>query len=505
MHPFARRAILASALLAWVSSAARAQWPSTTLPPDNWAVPFVEHLIQSGIIPDPDPLTRPLSRSAVLRSLLSVDTAALPAEVGSTVGDLIRRLEAPMSGPTMALFPYVGLRSVSQGRRDPLRAGGQGSTAIQMGFEGWATTGPFAMSSAGILDRGLRFDPDYTGSKDRPLAFRFYDAYVSVQRRYGEIAYGSVDRNWGPAGIEGLMHSSGPYGYDHLFARIGASNLRLELLLAQLNDTLSPSGTTEHRWWFGHRLVLRPWPWIVGSLEEGILFREGPTLETWYLNPLSLSKFTREQNGLPDSAKVEWAGDLWLRLPRGMVLQLQMLINDMTLLSPHKAAPDRLGGTALIDIPLSRRASIRALGTFVSSLTYRTFSDAAVETQIIRNVGLGRNFDDYAQWTLSGGWLARPRVLISPELTLLLQGEGNILKQTPLPDPHYPFLFVGTVERTMRVGLRIQTWSWKSFDLSVQGGLNRINNVNNVPGVSTTRPTGEVVLRYHLGGEFATP
>src|SRR5256714_7180039 len=53
------------------------QEPSAYVPLDDWTMPYVEHLIATGAIPAPPPLTRPLRRSDVLRALAAADTGHL--------------------------------------------------------------------------------------------------------------------------------------------------------------------------------------------------------------------------------------------------------------------------------------------------------------------------------------------------------------------------------------------------------------------------------------------
>src|ERR1051326_713741 len=116
---------------------------------------------------------------------------------------------------------------------------------------------------------------------------------------------------------------------------------------------------------------------------------------------------------------------------------------------------------------------------------------------------MGRNFDDYSQWTLSASVAPTPRAVFTPDLTLLLQGEGDIRKpMPPYPAPDYPFLFVGTVERTLRVGSAARIWLFDKLDIDANAGIHFVSNRMNVPGASATRFVGSVAFRYRWGGEF---
>ena len=95
--------------------------------------------------------------------------------------------------------------------------------------------------------------------------------------------------------------------------------------------------------------------------------------------------------------------------------------------------------------------------------------------------------------------------LLSPELTLLRQGEGNL--NTPIPTgatlADTPTLFIGTVERTWRAALGV---SGQQGPLAIQanGGLHYIQNEGNVSGHNRTRLVGRIQATLGIGrrGQF---
>jgi hypothetical protein len=110
----ARRAVLHAALLiatgllvspALTGGGARAQQASPYVPLQHWTMPYVEHLIARGVIPDPTPLTRPLKRSDVVRVLREVDTLSVGEAVVKTVRRLLAALEAEPRGPPPSPSP----------------------------------------------------------------------------------------------------------------------------------------------------------------------------------------------------------------------------------------------------------------------------------------------------------------------------------------------------------------------------------------------------------------
>src|SRR5256885_10135806 len=106
--------------------------------------------------------------------------------------------------------------------------------------------GPAVLVSHPYIDTRLKWDPDYLGKKDRVIAGRTAEAYVSTQWSFGELFFGSVDRNWGPRITDGLLVSPNPYSYDHLDVRIGTDGVYLEGLLTQLDDVADTSGVPQH-------------------------------------------------------------------------------------------------------------------------------------------------------------------------------------------------------------------------------------------------------------------
>src|SRR6266700_2506868 len=200
------------------------QQASPYVPLDDWTMPYVEHLIATGVIPDPAPLTRPLRRADVLRALESVDTLHLSPALIAT-------------------------------------------THLQ-------------------LDTRLKYDPDWFGKQDRAIAGRTAEAYVDAQWKFGEVFFGRLDRNWGPPGIPGLLLSANPYGLDHFAVTVGSAKLQLQALATQLDDRDSGSAVV-HRFMVQHRLRLVQGRWGVALWEGTVLAGRDRSFEPWYLNALN--------------------------------------------------------------------------------------------------------------------------------------------------------------------------------------------------------------------------
>ena len=475
-----------------------AQEASPYLPLSHWSTPYLDHLIAAGRMADPSPLSRPFKVQDVVRALEAVDsnvvTGAQWAVVRLIRSDLVRH----MRGPSARMDVHAAVTGSSHARRDPLREAGPGHGTFSGGAALTLYFGPAVFVSHPYFDTRLKWDPDYLGKKDRVIAGRAAEAYVSAQWRFGELFFGSVDRNWGPRITEGLLVSPSPYSYDHLGVRIGTDGIYLEGLVTQLDDVPDTSGVPNHRYFIAHRFTIRP-PWNTTiSLWEGTIVA-GPDrqLEPWFANIFTLGILQQyDQNS---QANNMLGLDVTTRIKRTQLFA-SVLIDDIQV--DKQTAGDReppsYGFTVGAQGGISRYGWT-ALYTQVSNLAYRTPNPA--EAVMRRNVGLGRNFSDYDQLTLRGSMIAGPGVLLEPEITLLRQGQGDF--RLPYPTvaqfDSTPTLFAGTVTRTLRLALagRVAHGRWV---LSGDGGVHLIHN-----GPEKTRWVGSVQLMWRTKKEGRIP
>ncbi len=152
-----------------------------------------------------------------------------------------------------------------------------------------------------------------------------------------------------------------------------------------------------------------------------------------------------------------------------------------------------------------RSASWTAYYTRVANLTYRTPNPAeAVER---RFVGLGRNFSDYDQATVSATILAAPQLLVSPEVTLLRQGEGDFrLPYPPISAYRTTATFLqGVVERTLRAALSGSYTPDAHLGLRFDAGVHHISDYGHVTGQTRTKFVGSVSVTYRFGWQGGLP
>src|SRR3954464_11469380 len=100
MRPWSRLALasLFSSVAFSFPSVALSQEASPYLPLSHWSVPFIEHLIASGRIVDPTPLSRPFKVDQVLRTLEAVDSNVVTRAEWTVVKQIRRELARNMRG-----------------------------------------------------------------------------------------------------------------------------------------------------------------------------------------------------------------------------------------------------------------------------------------------------------------------------------------------------------------------------------------------------------------------
>ena len=491
------RPLLAVLLIA-VATPLAAQEASPYLPLSHWSMPFLEHLIAAGRIPDPAPLSRPFKVDQVLRALDAVDSAVVTGAEWSVVKQIRNDLVRTMRGPSARMDVHAGIAASSHARRDPLREAGVGHATYSGGAALTLYFGPAVLVSHPYIDTRLKWDPDYFGKKDRVIAGRTAEAYVSAQWNFGELFFGSLDRNWGPRFTDGLLVSPNPYSYDHLDVRLGTQGIYLEGLITQLDDINDTSGTPEHRYFIAHRFTIRP-PWnTMFSLWEGtIVAGRDRQLEPWFANIFTLGLLTQyDQNSQSNNLL---GLDVVTRVKRTQLFA-QVLLDDIQVDRSNAAdkEPPSYGFT------LGAQGGIARFGwtafyTRVANLTYRTPNPA--EAVMRRGVGLGRNFSDYDQLTFKGSMIAGPGVLLEPEVTVLRQGQGDFRLPYPTIAQYAstPTLFAGTVTRTIRLALAGSAARGR-WTITGNGGVHLIHN-----GPEKTRWVGTVALQWRTRKEGRIP
>jgi hypothetical protein len=353
------------------------------------------------------------------------------------------------------------------------------------------------------VDTRLKYDPDWFGKKDRVIAGRTAEAYVDARWKFGEVFFGRLDRNWGPSGIQGLLLSANPYGLDHLALAVGNSKVQLQAIASQLDDRDS-SGTVVHRYMMQHRLLFTPGRWGVALWEGSVLSGTARSFELWYLNPLNSGILEQWNNG----GNVNSFVGLDVQRRSDVTLFGQLMLDDIQV--DRAAAADKKPTSYALTVGMEGGVgggptAWRAWYTRVTNLTYRNEDD--LQVPLYHFLGTGRNFDDYDQLTVTLGVLPRAGLLLTPEVTLLRQGEGDPRQPHPTVAayPTTATIFQGVVERTLRGALSGTFAASGRLSIGFDAGVHRITNFQHARGDTRTRFLGRVSLSYRFRHEGALP
>jgi hypothetical protein len=499
MHAPISPLLVAMVLAGVFAPAQAAAQASPYLSLDDPRLPLLEHLIARGEVEDPLPMVRPFRRADAVRVLAVADSST------ATSAGLIARLRAELEDPAgnrWRIEGRAGGQAYSHARRELVQPFGPDGARPYVELTGEASFGRILMVTRPVVEPRLTLDPDWPGRRDVDVAGRMADAYLSAQFKYGSVFYGQMDRNWGPVGLPGIPLSN--YGYERqgLALEIGNRSLRLSALATELQDETDSLGRTVHRYYFVHRLHAGLSRRLAVALWEGVVVAGvSRNFETRYRNPLSLS-YLANTIGLGDRGNVLLGADIrWQAFGR-TTFNAQLAVDDFWYRNRQRNR-DRWALTIGAEGPLLETAAWHVLYTQVSSLALRAFDRADNFTDA--GVGIGRNFTDQDQLSLRVTLPVRSRWLVSPELTLLRQGEGGINDPYPVPDAagvlSTPSLFIGTVERTYRaaVGLSGRTGP---LDLAANAGFHHVVNSGHLEGRTDSGFVGRIqaTLGFSRGG-----
>ena len=503
-------ALTGGAMLVTGGAVLAAQEASPYVPLEHWATPYVEHLITTGVIADPMPLTRPFKRADLVRALRAADTARVNPATRRTLRLLLRALADRSPAPAYRIEGAVGIAAATHAFRDPLELerGLPPRVAVRRAFASagldlHVAFGPVVLVSHPVVDTRLQFDPDWYGTGDNATAFP--EAYASAQWRQGELFFGTLARNWGPSGVQGVLVSDNPYSLDHLYVTFGTPRVRLQLLATQLDTRPDSTGApVVNRYLSVSRAWIRlPRRWTLAVWQAGVWSGVGRQLEPWFLNPTAWSYIRQSNTGTNVNSFLGF--DVERRAAATVFAQFMLDDIQVSRRIPSDLKPTSYAFTVGAKGRVRSAAAAWTLFyTQVANLTYRNEDD--LQVPLYHLLGTGRNFSDYDQATLKVGLLARPGLLLEPELTLLRQGEGDPRLPHPLV-PAYPStatLFQGVVERTVRLALG-GSWQLGGFQLTGNGGVHLIHNAGHVRGTSDTRWVGSLGVTYRVFYQNALP
>lgn len=460
---------------------------------DHPVTALVEHLISRGELLDPTPMIRPLRRSDVVRA---IDSSHLDPE--TTSGRMAAAIrEAVVDRAEAAWFrvaPTAGFQAFSRARRDLLHPAGDGGVRSYVDATLEGRFGNLVLASRPIAENRLKLDPDWSGAavqRGKNQAYRFADAYLSAQFERVHLFVGQMDRNWGPVGSLGL--SLADYGYPRtdFGLELVVRDVQIQIVGTELSPVRSIDGTDHKRYFMAHRLNARVTKRLnLAIWETGLLAGRDQSFDPAFRNPLILFSFPL-QLGLPDNRNTAIGGDLSWRVPGGVLLEGQAVIDDRwrgraDSTTGEGAHPGRWAITAAGSGPLGSGLAWRASVAVISALAYRTTDSA--QSFIDRGIGIGPHFTDLVRLDARIALPLGTRWLLAPDVAWLRQGEGRI--DAPFPSgralSETPELFIGTVATTVRLGATV-SGSHHGLAIVGNGGWHHTSNADHVAGRAQSR------------------
>jgi hypothetical protein len=475
------------------------------VPLDDVAYTYIDALMARGMFKKFSMLERPFTERALRVAIDSARTRETSAVVRSYLDALYTAVEKyairPGNSDTLAAQTFrargtgdVYATAQTSGRRElmlsdrrrDVRPGG----ALRLVMGG----GPVVGFVRTLIDDRLNTDPEFAGRKDRKVAGRNEDGYVSGQWKYGELSFGRVGRNWGPPALYGLEVGNYAYTYDHLYGVIGNDVVRFSTVVARLDNLQLTSGELDQRYFSIHRLTLRRGRWELAGSESYVYTGVGRGFEPSLINPFNIYGLSwRNENqdgnfGLGAEAAYRsgrfgtWAGHLF--------------IDDLQIdrCNPNCKEPSSYGLTLSAEgLPLAGDQRWFTSYTRVSNLTYRTPNPA--ETYDVFGVGLGRGFSDYDEVKIGADLAVVPRTPLRLYVAHRRQGEGDYRATYPLPAQYAttPGIFSGFVMGVTRVAVSGAS-RWRDFELGGDVGVNHSTNDLHVVGATRTAFEGRVKL-----------
>jgi hypothetical protein len=353
--------------------------------------------------------------------------------------------------------------------------------------------GPVVAAIRTLIDTRLNVDPEFAGRKDRKLAGRTEEGYVSGQWKYGQLAFGRVGRNWGPSMTSGLMLGNYAYTYDHLFGQIGNDRLHFSSVIARLDDLVPTTGPTIQRYFSIQRLALRLGNLELAGSESYVYGGAGRGLEFALANPFNIYGLSwRNEN---QEGNFGLGGEFALRSRKFGTVSGQAFLDDFQIdrsCNPACKQPSSYGMTATAEgLPLGGDQRAFASYTRISNLAYNNKNPA--EHYEILGVGLGAGFSDYDEIRAGLDLALLQRSPLRVYLAHRRQGEGSY--NAPFPDPAAyaatPGFLSGVVMGVTRAAISGAT-KWRDFEVHGDLGLNHTNNDLHIAGNTTTGFEGRV-------------
>jgi hypothetical protein len=480
--------IAAASLVVSTSGAAQA---TPYLPNDDISYQYVDALMARGFLRSLSVLERPYHAGdvrAALDSAAQQSTGRITRSYIDALSSSLRRFELRRARDTTDRIPFrakatfdVYATAQTSGVRELMRA--DWDEGVHPAAAGYFVMGGghLAASVRAILDPRLNADPEFSSKKDRDIAGRTEDAYLSGQWKYARAAFGRVARSWGPTQFSGLLLGDDAYTYDHLYARVGTDRINISTVLARLENYVLTPGTETSRYFSVHRLGFKRGGWEGGLSESYLYTGVHRGLEFSLINPLNV--FGLSWKNERTDGNLSFGGDLSWRSSRLGTFSTQVLLDDVQIDKCDTVCnePSSYGFTISAEgMPLAGEQRLFASYTRVSHLAYHTPNVSERYSSYL--VGLGRGFSDYDELRAGIDLALIPRTPLRVYAAHRRQGQGDYRGPYP-PVADYattPGFLGGNVWTINRIGLTGASMYGRDFQVTADVGINWNENRFNV-------------------------
>lgn len=497
---FAAAALLAPQVL-------RAQ-AAPYLPIDDISYNYVDALMSRGVLRGLSISERPYlvtSVRAAIDSAASVPESPVIKSYLDALSTAIWRYELTTPGESVAArMPFrahatfdVFATAQSSARRELMLA--DTLNALEPGTTGYFVMGGghLAGSVRVALDNRLNVDPEFNGRKDRKIAGRTEDAYLSGQWKYAQVDFGRVGRSWGPIGFSGLQLGNDAYTYDHLYGRVGTDKFHVTTVLARLENYVISPGVESSRYFSVHRLGVKRGG-FEGGLSEGYLYTGvNRGLEFSLINPLNV--FGLSWRNERTDGNLNFGADASWRKNRTGTYSAEMLLDDIQIDKCDSIChePSSYGLTLTAEgVPLFGDQRLFGSYTRVSNLAYHTPNVS--ERYSTYGVGLGRGYSDYDEVRAGLDLALVPRVPLRVFVAHRRQGEGDYRNPYPAVADYgtTPGIFSGIVWTVNRAAVSGAITIGRDIQIDGEAGINQNTNRMHVRGYDLTEFEGRVRVAF---------
>ena len=486
---------------------ARAQ-AAPYLPIDDISYSYVDALMSRGVLHGLSVMERPYLVSKVriaIDSARATDESPVIKSYLDALSTSIQRYELTKPGEDVtARMPFrasatfdVFATGQSSDRRELMLA--DSSNAFEPGATGYFVMGGghLAGSVRVALDNRLNHDPEFTGRKDRKIAGRTEDAYLSGQWKYAQVDFGRVGRSWGPIGFSGLQVGNDAYTYDHLYGRVGTDKFHVTTVLARLENYVLSPGVESSRYFSVHRLGVKRGR-LEAGLSEGYLYtgvHRG--LEFSLINPLNV--FGLSWRNERTDGNLNFGADAAWKTNRTGTYSAELFLDDIQIDKCDSICHEPSSYALTLSgegIPLVGDQRLFASYTRVSNLAYHTPNVA--ERYASYGVGLGRGYSDYDEARVGIDVALVPRVPLRVFVAHRRQGEGDYRNPYP-PVADYgitPGILSGVVWTVNRAAMSGAITVGRDFQIDGEAGVNQNRNRMHVVGYDLTEFEGRVRVAW---------